>query len=464
MSKKLWGGRFKEGLDEQAKRMSYSLESDARLFPYDIKVNMAHAKALAKTGIFNEKECETVIETLQKVLDEGMNDPSIITGDDEDIHSWVERQLTERCGDLGKKLHTGKSRNDQVITDARLFQKDALEDIMDAIILLIQTLIQIARNQIDLPFPGFTHLQSAQPILLSHHMLAYVEKFSRDLERMSQVYERTDICPLGGGALAGNNYGLDREFIAKELGFREITKNSMDAVSDRDFMVECMAGCSLIMTHLSRFCEELILWSSPLTGFITIGDTFTTGSSIMPQKKNPDIAELIRGKAGRVLGNQVALVHTLKALPLTYNRDLQEDKESLFDSVDTVVECLEIFAKMMKTVEFHKEPIEEAVKKGYSLATELADYLVKKEIPFREAHELTGQIVLAAIERGVGLEELDDVSFYQQFDSRIESDVKEALTVEAAIAAKTVIGGTAKSQVEKQLKEYEEMYEWLNKH
>lgn len=463
MSKKLWGGRFKEGLDEQAKRMSYTLQSDARLFPFDIQVNMAHAKALAKAGIFTEDELKIVIENLQAILLEGTENPSIISGDDEDIHSWVERNLTERCGDLGKRLHTGKSRNDQVITDARLFQKTALEDIMDALILLIQTLVRVAREQLGVPFPGFTHLQTAQPVLLSHHILAYVEKFTRDLERFSQTYERTDICPLGGGALAGNNYGLDREFIAKELGFREVTQNSMDAVSDRDFMLDCLGNSSIVMTHLSRFCEELVLWSSALTGFITIGDQFTTGSSIMPQKKNPDIAELIRGKAGRVLGNQVALIHTIKALPLTYNRDLQEDKDRLFDTVDTVLDCVQLFAKMMDTVTFHQDAIEGAVKKGYSLATELADYLVKKGIPFREAHELTGQIVLQAIEKKVGLEDLD-LAFYQSVDPRIQADVKEALTIDAAIQAKSVIGGTATKQVETQLSRYEEMYAWLNKH
>lgn len=454
MSQKLWGGRFKIGLDEQAKTMSYSLQSDSRLLKYDIQVNMAHAKALCKAGIFTEEELEIVLQALSTILEESSLGNQA-DGDDEDIHSWVERQLTERCGDLGKRLHTGKSRNDQVVTDARLFQKEALSEIMDALADLIQSLVQISREQLGVPFPGLTHLQTAQPVLLSHHLLAYVEKFSRDLERLEETYKRTDVCPLGGGALAGNNYHLDREFIARELGFDGITQNSMDAVSDRDFMLECLSNGSIIMTHLSRFCEEIVLWSSPLTGFITIGDAFTTGSSIMPQKKNPDIAELIRGKAGRVLGNHIALIHTIKALPLTYNRDLQEDKERLFDTVDTVLECVQLFSKMIRTVVFNRDAIDTAVKKGYSLATELADYLVKKGIPFREAHELTGQIVLLAIERGEGLEELD-LSIYQRMDSRIQSDVKDVLTVEAAIAAKSVIGGTSISQVEAQLARYEE--------
>lgn len=456
---KLWGGRFKQGLEPSAKEFSYGLDVDSVLVHYDILVNKAHAKALTEAGIFTAAEFAKVTDCLDELDTIFEQDPDELLGDDEDIHSCIERLVTERLGDLGKKLHTGKSRNDQVITDFRLYAKDACNDLGEGIQAVIISLCQLADKNIDLPFPGFTHLQTAQPVLIAHHLLAYVEKFIRDTERLSTAFETADVCPLGAAALAGNNYGLDRELIAEELGFAAITLNSMDAVSDRDFVLELAFACNVIMTHMSRLADELILWSSPLTGFIEIGDGYTTGSSIMPQKKNPDIAELIRGKGARVQGNMTALFHLIKGLPLTYNRDLQEDKELLFDSVDTVYDALDCMSGMLETIVFNPEKINAALKNGYCLATEFADYLVKKNVPFREAHEITGAVVLSAIEAKKGIEELSLAEF-QKFDKRIQKDVFDALTIQAAIDAKDVIGGTASAQVKAQLKELKDQFQW----
>jgi argininosuccinate lyase len=456
---KLWGGRFKQGLEASAKQFSYGLDVDSVLVHYDILVNKAHAKALTEAGIFTADEFNKVTACLDDLDAVFEQNPEELLGDDEDIHSCIERLVTERLGDLGKKLHTGKSRNDQVITDFRLYVKDACNDLGDAAEALIVSLCQLAEKNIELPFPGFTHLQTAQPVLVAHHLLAYVEKFMRDIERLSKTYDTADVCPLGSAALAGNNYGLDRELIAEELGFSAMTLNSMDAVSDRDFAFELAFACNVMMTHLSRLADELILWSSPLTGFIEIGDGFTTGSSIMPQKKNPDIAELIRGKSARVQGNLTALFHLVKGLPLTYNRDLQKDKELVFDSVDTVYEALDCMAGMLETVTFNPDKIDAALKQGYSLATEFADYLVKKGIPFREAHEITGAVVLDAVEKKQPMESLS-LEALQVFDKRIEADVFACLNVEAAINAKNVLGGTASLQVKAQLNELKEQFKW----
>jgi argininosuccinate lyase len=451
---KLWGARFREGLDPSAREYSYSLWVDIRLAVYDLKVNLAHAGALKKAGIFSADDFSKVSTCLEALMAEFDDDEAELPGgdhDDEDIHSRIERLVTESLGDLGKRLHTGKSRNDQVITDVRLYVKDECLEVISLLRNLVTVFVDLAEANLGVPFPGFTHLQTAQPVLLSHHLLAYVEQFLRDVKRFEDVYLSSDVCPLGSAALAGNNYGLDREFIAKELGFSGLTSNSMDAVSDRDFMMEFMSAASICMTHFSRLSEELILWSSPLTGIVEIGDAFTTGSSIMPQKKNPDIAELARGKAGRVLGNMVALTHIIKGLPLAYNRDLQEDKNLLFDSVDTLVSTLEVFAKMMPTLRFNRAAIDTALANGYCLATELADYLVKKGIPFREAHEITGAVVLFAMEHKRGLENLT-LEELTQFDVRIQDDVFLVLSVDAALAAKNVYGATSLSQVTEQIR------------
>ncbi|MGE4170003.1 MAG: argininosuccinate lyase [Candidatus Margulisiibacteriota bacterium] len=455
----LWGGRFKKPLDARAVAFSYSFTIDSRLYPYDLALNLAHAKSLHQAGFLTDDEIghlETAIDALKTRFDN--QDPTLFKND-EDIHSCIERNLTETLGDLGKKIHTGKSRNDQVITDSRLFVKHASLTVMANLKTAIHTLWQLASNYKDAIMPGFTHFQTAQPVVLAHHLLAYVEMLNRDLTRFKAAHDSADVCTLGAGALAGNNYGLDRQFVARELGFSSLSHNSMDAVADRDFMLDFMGAASVCMTHLTRLCEELILWSSPIMGFIDIGDEFTTGSSIMPQKKNPDIAELIRGKSGRVLGNLTALTHIIKSLPLTYNRDLQEDKPLLFDAFDTVSDSLECLSAMLKTVQFDTQKLRQAASAGYSLATDFADYLVKKGTPFRDAHEITGHVVQYAVEQNKTLE---DLSFEElkTLAPTIENDVMGIFNLEAAIASKNGYGATAFTQVQFQLNRLKEQFGW----
>lgn len=459
MTQKLWGGRFKKPFDEDAKRLSYSLNVDCRLAPYDIRVNMAHSMGLNQAGYLSDSECASLLSTLQEVGDLLEKPDHGLFSGDEDIHSCVERLVTAKLGDLGKKMHTGKSRNDQVITDVRLYLKDQILVVVDLLDQLRHTLWTMAGAHVGTIFPGFTHFQTAQPVLLAHHLLVYVAQFGRDRERFLETLKRTDVCPLGSGALAGNNYKVDRHFVAQELGFSALTDNSMDGVSDRDFMMEFLSNASLCMTHLSRFCEELVLWSSPLIGFVTIGDEFTTGSSLMPQKKNPDIAELIRGKSGRMLSHVVGLTHVIKALPLTYNRDLQEDKEMLFDSVDTLSLCLLCFEKMLPTIQFNPGPISDALSKGYLLATDLADYLVHKGVPFRESHDITGQIVAYASDRNAQLEDLS-LAELQAISSVIEADVSAVFVMQSAIDRKDLWGGTATAQVLVQLERLKKSNGW----
>ncbi len=460
-NKKLWGGRFKKSLDLSAIELSYSLESDKRLVFYDINVNKAHAKALNKAGYLTDSEFSKLELELEKLAHDFKQNPDKLYSNDEDIHSCIERLITDRCGNLGKKMHTGKSRNDQVITDTRMFTKDAILRIKNELQHLISTLVDLATTHKDVLFPGFTHFQPAQPILFSHHLLAYCEQFFRDLDRFDSAFNAADYCALGSGAMAGNNYNLDRILIAKTLGFNNITTNSMDAVSDRDFICDCLHACSVVMTHLSRFCEEIIIFTSPLVGFFQLGDDFTTGSSLMPQKKNPDIAELIRGKTGRVHAHWVALQTTLKGLPLTYNRDLQEDKVFLFDAVDTVELSCQCFHKMISTLSLNKVAILEGLHKGYGVATDLADYLVSTGIAFRDAHELTGEIVLYAIENKKQLHELT-ITEFQKFSTEINDDVFKHITYEAAVAAKSITGGTASVRVNEQLQKIKERITWNN--
>lgn len=457
--KKLWGGRFKKGLHPDAISLSYSLQTDKRLATHDIDVNLAHAKALHKAGILTAEELKkltTCLQALKKRFEAGDNS---LFADDEDIHSCIERLVTKELGDLGKKLHTGKSRNDQVITDTRLFVKAETLTVQRHLEELLNAFFHKAEETAGVIFPGFTHMQTAQPVLLAHHFLAYFEQFRRDLNRFRQTYVTADVCTLGSGALAGNNYGLDRELVARELGFGALSRNSMDAVSDRDFILEFLSAASICMTHLSRLSEELVLWSSPMVGFITIGDEFTTGSSIMPQKKNPDIAELIRGKAGRVLGHLVSLQHTIKGLTLTYNRDLQEDKPLLFDTADTLNLALKNMAHMLYTVTINEARVTQALKQGFICATEFADYLVRKGVPFRESHEITGKVVLYAEENNKELDTLTLAEFKAICD-KVENDVYDHLTLEAAVNAKNVPGGTASGQVNHQLKLIREEFKW----
>lgn len=455
MSTKLWGGRFQSGLDPDAAKFSVSLDFDKVLYPYDIRLNMAHSRALQSVGVLSLSEYETLVAGLLQLRADMDADLEGLLAQDEDIHSAIERILTARLGDLGKKMHAGKSRNDQVITDVRMFLKDQILEIRAAIRALIHALVAVAEAHIEWVFPGLTHFQPGQPVLLSHHMMAYVEQLTRDDVRFQAAYVETDVCPLGSGAMAGNTYGIDRHMVATELGFSQITMNSMDAVSDRDFMLSFCSASAICATHLSRLAEELVLWSSPLIGFVKIGDAFTTGSSIMPQKKNPDIAELVRGKTGRVTGNLVNLLQLMKALPLTYNRDLQEDKPALFDTIETVKTSLRCFAKMIPTLTFQREAIDRALQTGYITATELADYLVRKGVPFREAHEITGKVVLHAETHGVQLTEIGLAEF-QEFHHDIAADIYRILSVRDAIEAKNGVGGTATIQVQSQIKRVQE--------
>ena len=462
-NKTLWSGRFNKKLQDSAVALSYTLHIDKRLVQFDIKVNRAHAKGLEKAGILSAaelKKLDACLETLSKAFEKN---ESILLGEDEDIHSCIERHVTAELGDLGKKLHTGKSRNDQVITDVRLFVKEQAVVMQKNLKAVIEAMLKKAEAYQEVIFPGFTHFQPAQPVVLGHHFLAYCEMFSRDITRFEAVVQSADVCALGSGALAGNSYSIDREFVAKALGFSKVSQNSMDSVSDRDFIVEFCSAASLCMVHLSRLSEELVLWSSPLLGFIEIGDDFTTGSSIMPQKKNPDMAELIRGKTGRVMGDLMGLLTLLKALPLSYNRDMQEDKEALFDAVDTLDASLVCMAEMIPTIQLNDDAVTVALSKGYLLATELADYLAKKGVPFRESHEITGKVVRYAIEKKVALESIS-LKEFQTFCKKIDKSIYDSLSFESAIRVKNSTGGTDFSQVKKQISRLKlEVKKW-NKH
>ncbi len=459
MSKQqLWGGRFKQELDQSAKDFSFSLDFDIQLLPYDIEVNKVQALALEKADVLSSDERAKIHASLDAILDRA-EAISLEDHPDEDVHSLVERLVIEDIGDLGKKMHTGKSRNDQVATDVRLYLKDQLLDINDLMMDCLKSLYDSAVQYKDTLFPGFTHLQVAQPVVLGHHVLAYFEKLKRDQNRFVDAFERADFCPLGSAAMAGSNYPVDRVFICEQLGFSDITVNSMDAVSDRDFILDALYACSLVTLHLSQFCEELIFWSSSVVGFITIGDEFTTGSSIMPQKKNPDIAELIRGQAGPVVSQFLALHEMIKGLPLTYNRDLQDDKKCLFQAIQITKSVLSCFSKMIPTIQIHPEKIQAAMNTGHILATEVADYLAKKGMPFREAHEVVGEMVQLAEDQGCQVHELS-VEQLHGLSSIIESDIENILSLESAVNSKQVIGGTAVDQVAIQLNRIKEEFGW----
>jgi argininosuccinate lyase len=447
---KLWGGRFEGEIDELVRWFSASLSFDRRLARYDVQDSIAHALMLGKCGIIPADEAEEIVARLQAILAAIELGTLSLDADDEDIHSLVERVLTESLGPVGGKLHTARSRNDQIALDVRMFAKDAIRDLQQRVRDLQRTLIQRAEEHFDVILPGFTHTQHAQPVLLSHHLLAYFWMLQRDAERLQDCFERTDVMPLGSAALAGTSFPLDRQFVAEQLGFSRVSDNSMDAVSDRDFAVELAFCCATIMLHLSRLCEELVLWSSSEFGFIDFDDRYATGSSIMPQKKNPDVAELVRGKSGRVFGDLTALLTLMKGLPLTYNRDLQEDKEPLFDAVDTTAISLSVLNGAITTLTFNTEKMRAAAAVGFSLATDLADYLTKKGLPFREAHHVIGRIVRDCIARHHTLEEMS-AEDYQQFHPLFAADVIELLSVDAGVAARNVVGGTAPESVRNQL-------------
>jgi argininosuccinate lyase len=442
-------GRFKKAADKLAARYTASLPFDWRLYPYDIAASIAHARMLAKQKIITAKEAETIVRGLRSVQREIEGGEFEFRLELEDIHMAIESRLMAKVGKVGGKLHTARSRNDQVALDLRLFARDAILSTISGLRELQGALVNLVEANKKVVIPGYTHLQPAQPVLLAHHLLAYFEMLQRDVDRFGDCLKRADIMPLGSGALAGVAYGIDRQFLAKELGFSSISQNSMDAVSDRDFIIEYEAAASLCLMHLSRLAEEIILWSSAEFNFIEVDDAYATGSSIMPQKKNPDVAELARGKAGRVYGSLMALLTTMKALPLSYNRDMQEDKEGFFDVVDTVLSTLEVFSGMVSTLKVKAENAQRAVEGGYILATDLADYLAKKGEAFRSAHDIVSRLVSYAMGKGKSFSELS-LSEYKKFSPRFGKDVY-AITVSSSLAARDVVGGTAPKQVARAL-------------
>ncbi len=442
-------GRFKKDADELAEKYTASSSYDWRLYPYDIAGSVAHARMLAKQGIIADDEAAAICDGLTSIKEEIEKGEFRFKPELEDVHMNIEARLIEKIGEAGGKLHTARSRNDQIALDLRLFTRDTASETLSGLKKLQREIIGLAEKNKKVIMPGYTHLQRAQPVLLAHHLLAYFEMLQRDVERFTDCMKRVDVMPSGSGALAGVTYDIDREFLARELGFSEISRNSIDAVSDRDFIVEYEAAASICMMHLSRLAEEIILWSSAEFNFIELDDAYATGSSIMPQKKNPDIAELARGKTGRVYGSLIALLTTMKALPLSYNRDLQEDKEGFFDCADTLISSLEVFGGMIATLKVKEKNMEEAAGQGYILATDLADYLVKKGEAFRTAYDAVARLVSYAAEKGKPLNELK-LEEYKKYSHLFEDDVY-SITVESSLAARDITGGTAPKRVEKAL-------------
>ena len=448
---KPWGGRFSEATNALVEEYTASIQYDWRLFPYDIAGSIAHAAMLGKTGIITQKEARRIIAGLKGVLQEIADGKLEFSVELEDIHMNIESRLIRKIGPVGGKLHTARSRNDQVALDLRMYLRDEILDVLRLSpgAAADDHRIWPSSNQ-DVVMPGYTHMQRAQPVLFGHHMLAYFEMFERDRERLKDCYRRVNIMPLGSGALAGTVLPIDRKMVANLLGFRGLSENSMDAVSDRDFAIEFVSACSQIMVHISRLAEELVLWSTAEFGFITITDAFTTGSSIMPQKKNPDVAELSRGKAGRVFGNLTALLVLMKGLPLSYNRDMQEDKEPVFDTADTVTQTLAVVTGMLSGITVHRDAMRHASEDGFITATDLADYLVRKGLPFRQAHEVVGKAVLRALSLKCGLKDLS-LGEYKKLSSLIKNDVYQALSVAASVGRRTSHGGTAPTNLKRRL-------------
>ncbi|MGI2027650.1 argininosuccinate lyase [Endozoicomonas acroporae] len=445
-SNQQWGGRFSEGVDAFVARFTASIDFDRRLYRHDIQGSMAHARMLHRAGILNEDELNAIISGLEGILEDIEQDRIDWSIELEDIHMNIEARLTDRIGAAGKKLHTGRSRNDQVATDIRLWLRDEIDAISAELKRLQHGLLVVAEREADTIMPGFTHLQTAQPVTFGHHLMAWYEMLVRDDERLQDCRKRVNISPLGAAALAGTTYPVDREYTASALGFERPSRNSLDSVSDRDFAIEFCAAGALIMTHLSRMSEELVLWTSAQFNFIDLPDRFCTGSSIMPQKKNPDVPELVRGKTGRVNGHLVSLLTLMKSQPLAYNKDNQEDKEPLFDTVDTLRDCLRAFADMMPHIQARKENMLEAARRGFSTATDLADYLVRRGMPFRNAHEVVGKAVAFGIQEGRDLSEMT-LAELQVFSDTIGQDVFDVLTLEGSVSARNHLGGTAPEQV-----------------
>ena len=446
----LWSGRFEKGVSEFTQEFGASLPVDKAMYHQDIAGSRAHARMLAAQGVISEKDAEDIVAGLtdiEKTIEEGNFTFDI---NDEDIHMSVEKVLTQNIGDAGARLHTGRSRNDQVITDTRLYAKELASELMADVNAMRETLIEAARKNMGTILPGYTHMQHAQPVLLSHHFMAYYWMFSRDFARLKQAFDAANANPLGSAALAGTTYPLDRQKTTDELGFDHMIPNSLDAVSDRDFLLDLDYACSVAMIHLSRLSEEIILWSTSEFGFITLADEYSTGSSIMPQKKNPDFAELIRGKSGRVVGDLMALLTTMKSLPLAYNKDLQEDKEGVMDACKTLHDCLVCMEGMISTMKVNADAMRAQSKKGYLAATDVADYLAKKGLPFRKAHEIVGHLVLLCDKRCCDLDDLSLEDFKEASDL-FEADITEALDLESIVAARTTYGGTGNSVVAEQI-------------
>jgi len=442
----LWGGRFKKEINKEMKEFTSSIAFDQKLAVYDITGSIAHVKMLGKCNIIPDVESQKIVAALEAILKDVQKNGLSITGEAEDIHTWVENKLKEKIGDIAGKLHTARSRNDQVALDERLYLREEVQKIKALLKDLQTSFLFVAEKNLNVIMPGYTHLQHAQPILFSHHLLAYFYKFNRDKGRMKDLFKRMDVLPLGSAALAGTSFPIDREYVAKQLNFSMISENSLDAVSDRDFILEFLSASAILMMHLSRLSEEIILWSSKEFSFIELDDSFCTGSSIMPQKKNPDAAELIRGKTGRVYGNMINLFTAMKALPLAYNHDMQEDKEPLFDSVETIKKSLFLMSKMIETMQVNKEKMETSTRGDFSTATELADYLVRKGLSFREAHKIIGEIVLYCIKNKKNLNQLK-IQEFKLFHKIFEEKVTELLNPHAAVNAKTSYGGTSLKRV-----------------
>ena len=435
----LWGGRFTKETDKLVYNFNASISFDQKFYKQDIMGSRAHVKMLAKQGILTEEERDQILEGLDGILKDVENGTLEITSEYEDIHSFVEANLIDRIGDPGKKLHTGRSRNDQVALDMKLYVRDEIDEIDGELKELLTELLSLMSDNVETYMPGFTHLQKAQPVTLAHHVGAYFEMFRRDRERMADIRRRMNLCPLGAGALAGTTYPLDREYTARLLGFDGPTRNSMDSVSDRDYVIELLSALSTVMIHLSRFSEEIILWNSNEYRFVEIDDAYSTGSSIMPQKKNPDIAELLRGKTGRVYGALISILTTMKGIPLAYNKDMQEDKELTFDAIDTVKGCLRLFTGMISTMEFRRDVMEASAKNGFTNATDAADYLVNHGVPFRDAHGIVGRLVLLCIDRGISLDELP-LEEYQKISPVFEEDIYDAVSMKTCVEKRETYG------------------------
>ena len=450
----LWGGRFTKDTDQLVYNFNASISFDQKFFHQDIEGSIAHTVMLAKQKILTEEEKDAIVKGLTGIREDVDAGKLQITSAYEDIHSFVEANLIDRIGDAGKKLHTGRSRNDQVALDMKLYTRDEISNVDDLLKDLLAELLIIMKENTETYMPGFTHLQKAQPITLAHHMGAYFEMLKRDRSRMADIYKRMNYCPLGSGALAGTTYPLDREYTASLLGFEGPTLNSMDSVADRDYLIEFLSALSTIMMHLSRFSEEIIIWNSNEYKFIEIDDAYSTGSSIMPQKKNPDIAELVRGKTGRVYGALMSLLTTMKGIPLAYNKDMQEDKELTFDAIDTVKGCLALFTGMIRTMKFNKDIMEKSAMHGFTNATDAADYLVKHGVPFRDAHSIIGHLVLTCIEKGKAIDEMS-IEELKEISDVFEPDVYDAISLKTCVEKRLTIGAPSKTSMEQAIAAYE---------